>query len=166
MSLLSILRSSKDARKVFGKRELKIIEKQLLGIALTQSEKNRLSRDIRRKFEFVKEVSRFSDEFELKKGAEIKRIVADAVDIIRDDVLFRNVKIIFLYGSSVENTRTFSSDIDIAVEFDKISVKEATLFRKRIGGKAPSMVDIQVYNLLPAKIQKEINTKGRRLYIR
>ena len=53
MSLLKFLKENENVRKVFGKRELKIIEKQLLGVNLTQSEKNRLSRDIRKKFEFV-----------------------------------------------------------------------------------------------------------------
>ena len=70
MSLINLLKN-KDARKIFGKRELKIIEKQLQGISLTQSEKNRLSRDIRKKFEFISKVSGFKEEFKLKKGAYI-----------------------------------------------------------------------------------------------
>jgi len=73
MSLLKFLRESENARKVFGKRELKIIEKQLFGVGLTQSEKNRLSRDIRKKFEFISKASRFEEEFKLKKGIEIKK---------------------------------------------------------------------------------------------
>ena len=76
MNLTNLLKSNKDARKIFGERELKIIEKQMLGINLTQSEKNRLSRDIRPKFEFIKESARFSEEFELKKGAKIKAELA------------------------------------------------------------------------------------------
>lgn len=68
MNLLKLLKENENARKIFGKRELKIIEKQLFGINLTQSEKNRLSRDIRRKLEFIREAVKFSDEFELKKG--------------------------------------------------------------------------------------------------
>ena len=56
MTLLNILKSDENARKVCGKRELKIIEKQLLGINLTQSEKNRLYRDIRKKLDFKKEI--------------------------------------------------------------------------------------------------------------
>ena len=75
MSFLEFLKLNKDARKVFGERELKIIEKQLYGINLTQSEKNRLSRDIRKKLDFIKEAARFSDEFKLKKAGIIKSIV-------------------------------------------------------------------------------------------
>ena len=55
--LLNFLKSNENARKIFGERELKIIEKQLLGVNLTQSEKNRLSRDIRLKFNFIKETA-------------------------------------------------------------------------------------------------------------
>ena len=68
MNLIDFLKKSKDSRKIFGAGELKIIEKQLLGINLTQSEKNRLSRDIRKKLGFIKEASRFEEEFILKKG--------------------------------------------------------------------------------------------------
>ena len=75
MAILHFLKTSPEARKIFGKRELEIIEKQLLGISLTQSEKNRLSRDIRKKLEFVKELSIYIKEFKLKKGAIIKQII-------------------------------------------------------------------------------------------
>jgi len=164
MSLLSLLKSDKNARKVFGKRELKIIEKQLLGINLTQSEKNRLSRDIRQKFEFIKDVSRFEREFKLKKGAEIKKMIEEAVNTIQDNPLSRRIKEIILFGSAAENKLTFKSDIDIAVKFNKINIKEATLFRSRVAGRVNQRIDVQVYNHLPAKIKKEIDAKGRTLY--
>lgn len=73
MDLATFFKNNENSRKIFGKRELKIIEKQLLGIALTQSEKNRLSRDIRKKMNFIKEISRYN--LDLKKGSEIKKIV-------------------------------------------------------------------------------------------
>ncbi|MBU4493532.1 MAG: nucleotidyltransferase domain-containing protein [Nanoarchaeota archaeon] len=164
MSLLRFLNSSKNTRKIFGKRELKIIEKQLLGINLTQSEKNRLSRDIRQKLEFIKEASRFSEEFKLKKGSETKKIVEEAKEVILNDILFRKIKEILLFGSLIENKFTFKSDVDIAVKFDKITIKESALFRKRISGKVNQKVDVQVYNHLPSKIKKEINNKGKILY--
>lgn len=165
MNLLTFLKKNEEARKIFGQRELKIIEKQLLGINLTQSEKNRLSRDIRKKFEFIRKVSRFEEEFRLEKGAEIKKMVEEAKKVILDDVLFKKIKKIILYGSAVENKLTFRSDIDLAVVFDKISLKEATLFRKRVLGRSPEKIDIQVYNVLPKKIRKEIDKKGRVLYV-
>ncbi|MBW2995503.1 nucleotidyltransferase domain-containing protein, partial [Candidatus Woesearchaeota archaeon] len=153
MGILKFLKENKNTRKIFGKRELKIIEKQLLGINLTQSEKNRLSRDIRQKLEFIKDAARFSEEFKQKKGNEIKKIINEAKEVILEDILFKKIKEIVLFGSAAENKLTFKSDIDIAVKFDKISLKEATKFRIRISGKVPDRVDIQVYNYLPKKIK-------------
>lgn len=163
MSLLKFLKENKDARKIFGKRELKIIEKQLLGVNLTQSEKNRLSRDIRKKLEFIKKIARFEDEFKLKKGAEIKKIIEDAKNVILSDILARKIKKIILFGSAAEGKLALTSDIDIAVEFDKINLREATLFRKRICGKVSDNIDIQVLNILPKKIRKKVE-KGKILY--
>ena len=164
MSIINFLKSSKKARKVFGKGELKIIEKQLLGVNLTQSEKNRLSRDIREKLEFIKEAAGFSQEFKLKKGAEIRKMIEEAKGVILNDALYNKIKKIALYGSAAENKLAFNSDIDLAVEFSDISLKEATLFRKRALGRVNQRVDIQVYNYLPEKIKKEIELKGRALY--
>jgi len=163
MNLLDFLKSDENARKIFGERELKIIGKQLYGINLTQSEKNRLSRDIRKKFEFIRAASKFSEEFELKKGEIIKKIIEEAKKAILDDIFFKKVRKIVLYGSAIKKELTFRSDIDISVEFSEISLKEATLFRKRMLGMADERVDIQVYNSLPKKIKQEID-KGKILY--
>ncbi len=159
MGLLKFINENGNARKIFGKRELRIIEKQLLGVNLTQSEKNRLSRDIRKKFEFIGEVSGFKGEFKLKKGVEIKNMIEEAKQFILEDSLFKRIEEIILYGSVMENKLTLKSDIDIVVKFDNISLKEATLFRKRISGKVDKKVDVQVYNCLPKKIKMEINKR-------
>ena len=161
MDLINFLKTNTKTRKIFGKREIKIIEKQLLGINLTQSEKNRLSRDIRAKFEFIKEANKFTEDFKLKKGNEIKKIIEETKEIILEDDLFKKINKIILFGSAVENDLTFRSDIDIAVEFNKITIKEATKFRARISGKVASRIDVQVYNHLPKKIQEQINKKGK-----
>lgn len=166
MNLVNFLKEDKDTRKIFGKRELKIIEKQFWGIRLTQSEKNRLSRDIRKKFEFIKRVAGYEKNFELKKGAKIKELVEDTKEIILETEYFPRIKRIYLFGSAVENELTFRSDIDIAVEFDKIDIKEATEFRIHVSGRASDRVDIQVYNVLPEKITREIDLKGRVIYER
>ncbi|MEW5956019.1 MAG: nucleotidyltransferase domain-containing protein [Candidatus Micrarchaeota archaeon] len=164
--LLSFLSSDANARKVFGKRELKIIEKQLMGVALTQSEKNRLSRDIRRKFEFVKNAARYSDEFGLKKGAAVRARITAAIETIKGDKWFGRVKRIWLFGSAVTGARTLRSDVDLAVEFDNVSKREATEFRARILGRLSEGVDVQVFSVLPQKIKKEILKKGRKEYER
>ena len=164
MSLLNELKENKNARKIFGKRELKIIEKQLLGVNLTQSEKNRLSRDIRKKFDFIEEISRFRKEFDLKKGTEIKKMIEEAKEAILNDSLFKRINQIILFGSTVENKLTLNSDIDIAIKVNKINLKEATLLRKRVLGKVNKKIDIQIYNYLPKKIKNEIDKKGIVLY--
>ena len=165
MNIINFLNSNSNTRKIFGQRELKIIEKQLLGINLTQSEKNRLSRDIRKKLEFIKDISKYKEDFNLKKGTLIKEIIEDTIEIIKEHHYFNKIEKIILYGSTVENERTFRSDIDICVVFkDKISLREVTKFRINILGEVRDKVDVQVYNALPKKIKKEIDTKGKTLY--
>jgi predicted nucleotidyltransferase len=164
MNLIQFLKNNENTRKIFGERELKIIEKQLNGIALTQSEKNRLSRDIRKKLDFIREISLFENEFELKKSSEIKKIIEEAKKTILDHPLNHKIKKIILFGSAVENKLTFRSDIDIAVVFDNISEKEATIFKTQIAGRVSDRVDIQVFNILPEKIKKTILKNNKVLY--
>ena len=152
------------ARKIFGKREIVIIRKQVAGIRLTQSEKNRLSRDIRPKLRFIAEASRFKDEFELKKGAENKRIVEKALEVIRADKDFGKIREIWLFGSMVTGEMTVRSDVDVCVLFDKIGLTDATKFRLRILGRVDDRVDIQVFSKLPGKIKRSILKSHRVLY--
>lgn len=156
MRLEDILKNNKDARKIFGRKEIGIILKQLKGISLTQSEKNRLSRDIRPKLRFIKEISVFKDDFELKKNLVNKKIEEEVVNLILQDKLKDRIQAILLFGSHVKGIVTTRSDIDIAVVFTTISLKEATQFRIRISSEFSDDVDIQVFNILPQKIKKEI----------
>ncbi len=166
MNLIDFLKKNKESRKIFGKKEIEIIERQKKGINLTQSEKNRLSRDIRVKLRFIKELFRFQDEFDLKKADLIKDLINEAKELILEDKLKNKIKKIYLFGSAVKNELTFKSDIDIAVEFDNIDLKEATKFRLRISGKINEKIDTQVFNILPDKIKTEILKKHRTLYKR
>ena len=165
MSLLSVLKSESALRRLFGARELAIIEKQLLGVALTQSEKNRLSRDIRPKFKAIAVLAPFADE-ELKKGAQIKEWVNETKETILDNRVGARVKRIWLFGSSLENKRALRSDVDMAVEFDGITSKEALAFRKEVSGVVSQKLDVAVFNELPAKLKSEILSKGRILFER
>ena len=137
-----------------------------MGVQLTKSERTRLSRDIRKKFQVAEKLSKFSHEFKLKKGSEIKWIVEDAKEAIMESKYFSSISKIILFGSTVENQRTLKSDVDIAVVFYKISLKEATRFRVELSSKVNEKADIQVYNFLPLKIKKEIDKKGKILYER
>mgnify|MGYP006287276051 CR=1 FL=1 len=164
MKLKHFLENNKLARKIFGKRKIIIIKKQLEGINLTQSEKNRLSRDIRPKFKFIKQASRFSDEFDLKKGAENKRLVEEAVEEIKKTRFFPRIREIWLFGSMLRKEMSVRSDIDIAVLFGKINKKEAANFRVKVLANLPEKIDIQVFNVLPEKIKKSILKNHKTLY--
>ncbi len=165
MTLLKILKQP-EIRRLFGKRELVIIRKQLLKVPLKGSEKTRLSRDIRKKFEAISLLIPAAKEFELKKGAEIKRQIENAKEIILETKFFPHIKKIILFGSVAENKPTLLSDIDLAVEFTSLAEGEATLFRRGVLGQLNERFDVQVYNQLPAKIKKEINQKGKVIYER
>jgi predicted nucleotidyltransferase len=164
--LIRFLNENPNSRKIFGKRELKIIEKQLWGVNLTQSEKNRLSRDIRKKFEFIKEANKFESDFELKKANLSKKMINEALKVIKEHEWFWKIKEVILFGSFVENKFHLFSDIDIAVRFREIDIKDATKFRIDIAGRLPEKIDVQVYNMLPDKIKKGIDKNGKTIYQR
>ena len=138
---------------------------QLDGLQLKQSEKNRLSRDIKPKLEFIKEIAEFRDEFKLEKNQDNKKLIEKAVDIILKDELRENIMAVLLFGSFADNTFTKSSDIDICVVFKgDISLKKATEFRIRVSGQLPNKVDVQVFNILPQKIKRDISRNHKVLY--
>lgn len=165
MSLKTAL-SGANARKIFGRKEIGIMLKQMSGIGLTQSEKNRLSRDIRPKLEFIKEISGFKDEFRLEKNQNNKRLMQKAVATILSDNLHDKIEAILLFGSFADNTFTPGSDIDICVVFNEnISPRDATKFRIRISGELPEKLDIQAFNTLPQKVKRDIARNHKVLYM-
>jgi len=166
MSLIEIIRKNKEIRTIFGKQEILIIEKQLLGVPLKPSEKTRLSRDIRRKFKAIASLAPFIEEFNLKQGSELNRIIQDTKEVVLNTEQAPKIKRIVIFGSTTNKSRTLLSDIDIAVEFEKIERKEAAKFRLRTLNKTHKKVDIQVYNFLPVKIKKQINKYGKTIYKR
>ena len=112
MGLLEFVRQDKEMRRLFGQQELKIIEKQLMGVELSPSEKTRISRDIRPKFSVIRKLSPFEKEFSLKKAQEIKFLIEDAKEIILESKVAKKIKRIFVFGSYVENKMRLNSDID------------------------------------------------------
>jgi predicted nucleotidyltransferase len=165
LSLKNILKNNEKMRKIFGKKEIEIILKQVEGLKLTQSERNRLSRDIRPKFEAIQELNEFKDEFELEQNQDNKRIIEKAKEMILDSELKDKIQAIFLFGSFADKTYTKRSDIDICVLFKKdISLKEATRFRINVSGELPDKADIQVFNILPLKVKRDIARNHKVLY--
>jgi predicted nucleotidyltransferase len=156
-----------EMRRIFGERELKIIEKQLKGVNLLPSERTRLSRDIRKKFEAVKLLSIFVEDFKLKKGLYLKKIIENVKKEILAHPLSPKIKRIILFGTAAENRLRLGSDIDIAVEFDKgINEKEAFKFQAGIIGRTNDKVDLKVFNTLPEEIKNEINKRGKVIFKR
>lgn len=162
--LKEFLKENKDARRIFGKKEIEIILKQLEGLKLTQSEMNRLSRDIRPKLEVIRKMADYSNEFDLKKNQNNKGIINKAIEIILNDQLKDKIQAILLFGSFADKTYTFRSDIDICVLFKQISLEEATKFRVRVSGIVPQKIDLQVFNVLPMKLKKDIARNHKILY--
>lgn len=154
-----------NSRKIFGKKELDIILKQINGIKLTQSEKNRLSRDIRPKLDFIKIISKYKSEFILKKNSLNEVLIKEALNVILKDPLSKEIKAILLFGSIIEGNFSLNSDIDLCIVFNKnISLKESTLFRIRVLGELNSKIDISVFHHLPYKIKKSIINNHKVIY--
>src|SRR3989338_10305241 len=164
LKLLQCLKNQK-ARKIFGKKELSIIAKQLAGLRLTQSEKNRLSRDIRPKLEFIGEIAQFRDEFRLAKSQDNKALMGKAVDAILRDGQKDTIEAILLFGSFADGTFSSLSDIDICVVFRKNpTLQEATEFRMRVSGEIPEKINVHVFNILPQKLKRAIARSHKVLY--
>jgi len=164
MELIKFLKEDKNSRRIFGKKELEIIEKQLNGIKLNQSERNRLSRDIRKKFEFIEKCSKFKDSFVLKKNLVNKNLVKSNLKILLNNKYSKKIQAILLFGSILNENFNKNSDIDIGVLFDNIDLREATLFRKELMANLNSKIDLQVVNILPLNIRKEIAKNHKVLY--
>lgn len=163
--LKKLIKGNEAARRIFGKKEIEIIIKQLDGLKLTQSEMNRLSRDIKPKLNFIKEISKYDNEFALKKNQNNKNIIEKVVEVVLNDELNENIRAILLFGSFADRTNIPKSDIDICVVFRKsISLKEATKFRIRNLGKLPKKVDLHVFNVLPMKLKRDIARNHKVLY--
>jgi predicted nucleotidyltransferase len=166
MGILELIKNKQEMRRLFGEKELKIIEKQLLGVSLTPSEKTRLSRDIRPKFEIILELSNFSKEFELKKAQEIKYLIEEAKEIILSDKESFEIKKIYVFGSFIKNKLRLNSDIDIVVELDKTSITNASKFKMKTQGLLNKKIQLTIFNLLPDKIKSEVLNKGKIIYDR
>lgn len=165
LGLKELLCTNKESRRIFGKKEIEIALKQMEGMPLTQSEKNRLSRDIRPKLGIIEELSRFKGEFRLRKNQENREIIEKAVAAILNDESASQIRAILLFGSVADRSFHKMSDIDICVVFrESPSLREATEFRVRVLGQLPEKADIQVFNILPMKIKKEIAKNHKVLY--
>lgn len=165
MTLVTFI-ENEDCTKLFGKKEIEIIKKQLKGINLSQSEKNRLSRSIRPKFALITQLSAYKDEFQLKKGGHFLKQLNLFKPEIFSDILAKDIKNIYLFGSFVEKKMSLDSDIDIAIEFEESKEKDLLQFKKRMLEQKPDCIDISIFNALPKPIQSHIKNNGHIYYSR
>ena len=164
-SFKNFLINDSGARKVFGEKEIGIMLNQIEGKTLSQSEKNRLSRDIRPKLKFIGECSAFVEFFRLEKNIANKLIIDDSTRKILNDSLSAKISSILLFGSFADGTFNKNSDIDIAVVFEEgVPYKEASLFRKRLMADLNGKVDLQVFEQMPLKIKKGIAKNHKILF--
>lgn len=161
MALINYLEKNKNARLIFGKSEIEIIKKQLIGLELSPSEKTRLSRDVRKKFLAIEELSKYKNEFPLKKSQEINFLINETKEIILEK-FGKNVDEIILFGSYAENKQNKNSDIDIAIKLKNL--KNAEKILAQILGETSGKVDVQLYHKLPLKLKKEIDRKRKIIF--
>lgn len=85
------------------------------------------------------------------------------MDILQNCPNFDKLKFIYLYGSYASGEVTERSDIDLCLYYDIEDKKELyrTLFQ--ISGSFPDRYDVQMYQLLPLYVQKEV-FKGELIY--
>lgn len=157
-----------DARKVLGAREIAIIRKQVNGLPLTQSERNRLSRDIRPKFRFIRACRELAlGDLELKRGQANRTVVEESLIIIREDPEFPNVLAIIQFGSHVDGTHTWRSDIDIGLLFQgEPTVESGTKILMRLYGTLHDKVDVTIINHLPVRVRATLARNHRVLWAR
>ncbi|HLC80386.1 nucleotidyltransferase domain-containing protein [Candidatus Woesearchaeota archaeon] len=166
MKFAELIKTDPHARKIFGRKEIEIILKQLDGIPLTQSESNRLSRDIRPKLGFIEKCLAFKDYFSLKKNQENKMILKETVSQILTSSEGYKVSAILLFGSHARRTPHKRSDLDVAVIFKEIREKDGRLFLRRMLKITDQKIELHLFNFLPSSVRGEIAKNSKILYKR
>ena len=91
------------------------------------------------------------------KPINVSEITKKAVEVILKTDKDHNVMAILLFGSHADGTAIWRSDIDICLVLQETpSMQQATQLRIGIAAELPDFVDIQIFNVLPQKIQKSI----------
>lgn len=149
---------------LFSKKELEIILKHVKGVALSQADLNRLSREIRPKFSIIEKMSLIATPFfKLKKGCETEIKLKEFIDMIKLSKYKDKIKKITLFGSYLEKNNNLNSDIDLALSLPKSNEDEINKILLWVNSEKEEGIDINIYEYLPINIQKEVDN-GRILY--
>jgi len=95
---------------------------------------------------------------------EIKHLVKDFLEQLRDTEYFSKIEFIILYGSSLVLYHLDDSDIDICLYIDD-EKKNLSKIRLELLKKFNENFDIQMFQLLPLYVQIEV-LKGKILYVK
>ena len=94
-----------------------------------------------------------------KENIDVEKIL----DRLRDGPHFDELRFVYLYGSYASGETTERSDIDLCLYYDIDDKKELYRTFFRISGSFPDRYDVQMFQLLPLYVQKEV-FKGELLY--
>ena len=94
-----------------------------------------------------------------KENIDVDKIL----DRLRDCPHFDELRFVYLYGSYVSGETTERSDIDLGLYYEIDDKKELYRTFFRISGSFPDRYDVQMFQLLPLYVQKEV-FKGELLY--
>ncbi len=82
---------------------------------------------------------------------------------LKDCLNFDKLKFVYLYGSCATGEMTERSDIDVCLYYDIEDVRELHRTLLGISGSFPDRYDIQMFQLLPLYVKKEV-FKGELIY--
>ena len=94
---------------------------------------------------------------------ELDEIKTKISGILRKIEHFDKLKFIYIYGSSIYGKKTARSDIDICLYYDIKDKRKLHKLLLRIIGVIPEKYDIQMFQMLPLYVKKEI-FKGKLIY--
>jgi len=93
----------------------------------------------------------------------MKKEVQTLLKTLKSMKEFKKVKFIFIYGSEVTGGKLRTSDVDFCIYYDTNSKEEMEKFRLKLLSKLPENFDVQIFQLLPLFVRKEV-LKGKLVY--
>jgi predicted nucleotidyltransferase len=78
---------------------------------------------------------------------------------------FQKVEFIIFYGSRALEVGRKTSDVDVCIYYNSKSKEEMERFRLNLLSKLPDIFDVQIFQLLPLYVRKEV-LKGKLIFVR
>lgn len=87
---------------------------------------------------------------------ESANIDKQVIEKLKELPHFNMLKFIYLFGSAVKGKQNKRSDIDICLYYDIKDKEKLHKLLFKISGSFPDRFDIQIFNLLPLYVQKDV----------